>query len=185
MRRTASLLSAATLVAALGVSACTSRDDSANPVASPSVETSPAPSVGLPVPSPPAPGGPPLPPADVLTDVMYRLTDPAVPGAEKLPLIETAAAAEAEALDRFTAALRDNRALPLIFEARDMAWSPAEPGHVVATVIVTTANPGNGTFTYPMEFLRTGDSWQLTQRSADQLLQLQSAPEPTPAPPPR
>lgn len=183
-RRTAALLGAATLVA-LWVGGCAPAGDSGQPAASPSLETSPAPSVGLPAPAPPAPGGPPLPAAGVLTDVMSRIADPAVAGSDKVALIENASPAQAEALDRFTAALRDNRALPLSFEARDMAWSVTEPGHVVATVVITTANPANGAFTYPMEFARTGDAWQLTRPSADQLLQLQPEPEPGPVAPPR
>lgn len=121
----------------------------------------------------------------MLTDVMSRLADPAVPGAEKVALVEGASDAEADALDRFGTALRDNAALPLTFEARDLAWSTNEPGHVVATVVVTTANPDNGSFTYPMEFARGAQGWQLTRRSADQLLQLEPETGSDPGTPPR
>ncbi|MEZ0342232.1 hypothetical protein ACAG25_19885 [Mycobacterium sp. pV006] len=173
-RRTA-VLGAVTVVVALGIGGCAS-DDRTPPVTSP-VETSPAPSVGL----PPVPEGPPLPPPEALTDVLVRLSDPAVPGTDKVALISETGPADAAALDRFATALRDNRALPLRFEARDLAWSGAQPGQVVATVQVITANPGYGQFTYPLEFTADGPSWQLTRQSADLLLQLQ----PDPADPPR
>ncbi|MGE2833421.1 hypothetical protein [Mycobacterium sp. SMC-4] len=189
-RRTA-FLSAATIVAALGLGACAS-DESEHPAAT-SVETSPAPSVGLPAP-PPVPDGPPLPPPEALTDVLGRLTDPGVAGAEKVGLIEGASVSQADALDRFAIALRDNRALPLTFEARDLRWSASDPDHVIANVVIATANPGNGAFTSPMEFARTDGAWQLTRTSADQLLHLDAGPTPpspagptppSPADPPR
>ncbi|MGE2736910.1 hypothetical protein, partial [Mycolicibacterium vaccae] len=161
-----------TVVAAIGLGGCASGGD--HPAAT-SVETSPAPSVGLP-PSPPVPDGPPLPPPEALTDVLARLSDPAVPGAEKVGLIDKPSGADAAALDRYAAALRDSRAAPLTIEARDMAWSGSEPEHVVATMVIRTANPGYGEFTFPMEFARAGESWQLTRGSVDQLLQL--APDP-------
>lgn len=112
---------------------------------------------------------------------MARLSDPAVPGNEKITLIERGTTAEAAGLDRFAVALRDNGALPLTFEARDLAWSQSAPGNVVATVVVRTAKP-QGEFTYPMEFAQTAGSWQLTRQTADLLLQL--GPETTPPPPP-
>jgi len=95
-------------------------------------------------------------------------------------------------LDRFGIALRDNGSLPLTFEVRDLAWSQSDPGHVVATVIVRTANPQSGEFTYPMEFAPAAASWQLTRKTADLLLQLggeegspsPAAPPEPPAPPP-
>jgi hypothetical protein len=118
-----------------------------------------------------------------LTDVMARLADPAVPGTEKVTLIENGTAGEAAGLDRFAAALRDNGSLPLSFEARDLAWSQNGSGNVVATVIVTTANPQSGRFTYPMEFAPADGSWQLTRQTADQLLALDAPPPPAPPPP--
>ncbi|KMO82351.1 hypothetical protein MCHUDSM44219_01601 [Mycolicibacterium chubuense] len=114
---------------------------------------------------------------------MARLADPAVPGTEKVTLIENGTAGEAAGLDRFAAALRDNGSLPLSFEARDLAWSQNGSGNVVATVIVTTANPQSGRFTYPMEFAPADGSWQLTRQTADQLLALDAPPPPAPPPP--
>lgn len=118
---------------------------------------------------------------------MGRLADPALPGDQKIVLIENGTADEAAGLDRFATALRDNGALPLTFEVRDMAWSQADPGNVVATVVVRTSNPQTGEFTFPMEFAPADESWQLTRRTADLLLELDGAPgaaPPSPQPPP-
>ncbi len=141
----------------------------------------------MPAPVPPARGGPPLPPGAALIDVMSRLADPAVPGDQKVVLIENGTVDEAADLDRFGIALRDNGSLPLTFEARDLAWSQSDPGNVVATVIVRTANPQSGEFTYPMEFAPAAGSWQLTRKTADLLLQLggeEGSPPPAAPPPP-
>ena len=73
-----------------------------------------------------------------------RLSDPAVPGADKIGLVEFATADDAAALDKFGNALADNGALPLTFEALDLKWSETEAGNVVATVNVTTANKPPG-----------------------------------------
>ena len=125
--------------------------------------------------------------------MVSRLSDPALPGDQKVALIEDGTADEAARLDRFGITLRDNGSIPLTFEARDLAWSQSDPGNVVATVVVRTANPQDGEFTYPMEFAPAGDSWQLTRQTADLLLELGSgesavppappAVEPQPAPP--
>ena len=184
LRRTALVLSAATIVAALGLSGCSQQT---HPASTPTVETSPAPSVGMPAPVPPARGGPPLPPSAALIDVMSRLADPAVPGDQKVALIENGTPDEAAGLDRFGIALRDNGSLPLTFEAKDVAWSQSDPGNVVATVIVRTANPQSGAFTYPMVFAPAAGSWQLTRNTADLLLQLgggEGSPPPAAKPPP-
>ena len=185
MRHTVAILSAAATAAALGLGACAQSGDPESTGTTATVETSPAPSVGLAPPGPPARGGPPLPAPAALTDVMGRLADPALPGDQKIVLIENGTADEAAGLDRFATALRDNGALPLTFEVRDMAWSQADPGNVVATVVVRTSNPQTGEFTYPMEFAPAEESWQLTRRTADLLLELDGEPgAPPPAPPP-
>ncbi len=156
---------------------------SEHPAATPSTPP-PAASTAHPDPIPDSRGGPPLPPATALTDVMARLTDPAVPGDEKVTLIADGTAAEAGALDRFAAALRDNGSLPLTIEARDLAWSQSAPGNVIATVVIRSANPQTGEFTYPMEFVSADGVWQLTRGTADVLLTLDPAPSPPPPGPP-
>ena len=102
--------------------------------------------------APAAPVSSPLPPPQALIDVLNRLSDPAVPGADKIGLVELATADDAAALDKFGRALADNGALPLTFEAIDLKWSESEAGNVVATVNVTTANKPPGKFSFPMEF---------------------------------
>ena len=185
MRHTVVILSAAATAAALGLGGCAQSGDPESTGTTATVETSPAPSVGLAPPGPPARGGPPLPAPAALTEVMGRLADPALPGDQKIVLIENGTADEAAGLDRFATALRDNGALPLTFEVRDMAWSQADPGNVVATVVVRTSNPQTGEFTFPMEFAPADESWQLTRRTADLLLELDGEPgAPPPAPPP-
>lgn len=154
-----------------------------HPAATPSTPTSAA-STAHPDPIPDSRGGPPLPPANALTDVMVRLTDPAVPGDEKVTMIADGTAAEAGALDRFAVALRDNGSLPLTFEIRDLAWSQSAPGNVIATVVIRSANPRTGEFTYPMEFVSADGGWQLTRGTADALLALDETPAPSPPPGP-
>jgi hypothetical protein len=183
---TAASLSAVALVTALGLVGCAPSTAPAPPSAS--VETSPAPSAGLPAPAPPDPNAPPLPDPAALTDVLTRLADPAVPGAQKITLIENGSADEGAALDRFVAALRDNGSLPLTFDARDLAWSQ-EPGRLVATVTATPPNPQTVPFTYPMQFVADGPAWKLARQSADQILAFgptdaPPATGPSPEPPP-
>lgn len=111
-----------------------------------------------------------LPPAEALTDVLYRLADPAVPGAQKLDLIQGAQPSDADTLDRFVTALKDSGYFPLNFTASDIAWSDREPGAAVANVDVDTANPERPRFFFPMEFNRHGDGWQLSRTTAEMLL---------------
>ena len=119
----------------------------------------------------PAPVSSPLPPPQALTGVLNGLSDPAVPGADKIGLVEYATVDDAAALDKFGRALADNGALPLSFDATDLKWSEAEAGNVVATVNVTTANKPPGKFSFPMEFTPLRDGWQLTRKTADLLLE--------------
>jgi hypothetical protein len=117
-----------------------------------------------------APIGSPLPSPEALIDVLNRLSDPGVPGADKIDLVELATADDAAALDKFSKALADNGALPLAFEATDLKWSETEAGNVVATVSVTTASKPPGKFSFPMEFTPVHDKWELTRKTADLLL---------------
>ena len=123
----------------------------------------------------------PLPAPEALTDVMYRLADVAVPGSDKLQLIENASPSEAAALDNFAAALRDGGFTPVTVTATEIRWSDADPGDTLATIKITTTNPGKtnpgnpGEFTFPMEFRPAGGGWQLTRETADMLLEVGNA----------
>lgn len=109
----------------------------------------------------------------MLIDVLTRITDPAVPGAEKLPLIENATAADAAAVDRFTTALVDNQLPPLEISARDVAPVDTRAGLVVAQVSITPADPTAEPFVFPMEFSFAENHWQLSRHTADLLLAYQ------------
>lgn len=170
------VLSAATIVAALGLCGCSTDDGDR-------AESRPTTSV-VATTTPPAPPAAPLPDADALTGVLYRLADVNVPGADKLDLVEQGTADDAAALDKFGRALADNGFTPLTFEATDLAWSSTEPKNVVATVNVTAGEGSDREFSFPMEFTPHGDGWQLTRHTADLLLVMgaDSAP-PAPTPP--
>ncbi len=136
-----------------------------------------------------APPSAPLPPPEALTDVLSRLADPAVPGSNKLNLVQGSTPEAAAALDRFTNAARDGGYLPMTFTANNVAWSATDPSCVMATVVITTANPDRREFTFPMEFTSSQGGWQLSRKTAEMLLALQNsrsstAPAPAPAPPP-
>lgn len=121
----------------------------------------------------PAPQGAPLPDPAALTDVVVALTDPAIPGTEKLTLIEGASPEDAEALDRFTKALSDNRMLPMTYTATELAWTDSAGGErLVANVTLTSSKPDTPPFSFPMEFLKTDSGWQLSRTTAEQLLAL-------------
>jgi hypothetical protein len=120
----------------------------------------------------PQPAG--LPAPEAIADVLYRLSDPGVPGTEKLNLIQGVTAADAPALDKFANALRDNGYLPLDLTAGDIAWAETEPANVVATITVT--KPGSPTgFSMPMEFRPYQNGWQLTEETFDMLVNLGKA----------
>ncbi|BBY15537.1 hypothetical protein [Mycolicibacterium litorale] len=162
------------LVAAFGLCGCGSdKPPAPAPTAATSAPAAPA------VAPPPAP----LPPPSALTDVLYRLADPNVPGAQRAGLIEDAGPGDAAALDRFGRALADNGYHPMTFDAADLAWTAtgdADGDDVVATVIARTP-PGRtgGDFTFPMEFAHTPDGgWLLTRDSADMLLEVDAAQNP-------
>jgi hypothetical protein len=125
-----------------------------------------------------------VPPPKALTDVLYRLADPSVPGTEKLDLVEGATADNAVALDKFATALHDSGYSPATFEATDIAWSDKDPADVVANINVTTSKRGVRGFAFPMEFKPYAGGWQLSQQTADMLLgfgnsQVGAGPTPT------
>jgi hypothetical protein len=111
-----------------------------------------------------------LPAPEALTDVLYRLSDPEVAGADKLALVEGAKPADAATIDKFATALRDGGYLPLNLDAADLSWSDRYPGNVTADVTVNTANPETGAFSFPMEFKPHDGGWQLSQETAKTLL---------------
>lgn len=166
------------MVAALGLPGCSSAGSgSPAPSASPPPEAAPVTSA--------APPSVPVPAPEALTDVLYRLADPAVPGVEKLNLVEGATPDNAAVLDKFANALLGGGYAPMTFEARDITWSDRNPADVVATVNVSTPNPGAPGFTFPMEFKPYQGGWQLSQRTAETLLAFgtaQSGAPPTPTP---
>jgi hypothetical protein len=93
-------LTTATVVVAFGLVGC-SRND---PISSPSSAELSAPASSTDVAAVPVA---PLPAPDALTAVLSRLADPAVPGTEKLNLVEGATPDSAAKLDKFSNALRD------------------------------------------------------------------------------
>lgn len=125
-----------------------------------------------------------LPPPEVLVGVLQRLCDPEVAGAQKLAAVEGATAPDAETLDRFTNALRDNGYTPPFLEANGVVWSENSPANVDADVTVKKPDADAG-ITIPMEFKPYQHGWQLSEQTFDMLLNLGEAPAPPPPEPPR
>jgi hypothetical protein len=116
---------------------------------------------------------------------MSRLADPAVPGPDKVGLVQNATPADAAALDRFAKALHDSGYAPMTFEAADLGWASDQQGNVIANVTMKPGGPQaatDKTMKFPMEFSPQGDAWQLTRQTADLLLQM--GPQPTAKPTP-
>jgi hypothetical protein len=160
------VLSAVTIVAALGLVGC-----------APSVAPS-EPSLQTGIPGGPA--APPLPSPDALAGVLSRLADTSIPAEQKVGLVQYATIDDQPVLANFGEALTASGFVPLIVTADDLTWSP-RPGDVLANVTISTADPAVKPFTFPMEFSPVHDSWQLTQRTAEQLLPLVGAGQPKPA----
>lgn len=188
-RNQLSVLSAATIVAALALSGCSNHDES-KPAPSPAAPQSSAAAIA------PSDPGAALPAPEALADVLYRLADPNIKGSDKLALVESTTPDDAVTMDRFAAALRDGGFTPLTVTASDIRWSDRAPNDALATVNVTTSNPANpGGFTFPMEFRPHDGGWQLSRETADMLLAFgnartgaagstPSSPPPAPAAPP-
>ena len=106
MRRTlVAVLSAATVVAAFGVGGCADdRPASAPPTVRPISGASITPGAS----KPSLPTVAPLPPADQLAGVLYRLADTSVPADQKVGLVQYATADDEPALKNFGEALADN-----------------------------------------------------------------------------
>jgi hypothetical protein len=178
-----SVLSAATIVAALALSGCSNHGES-KPAPSPAVTQSSGAAIA------PSDPGAALPAPEALADVLYRLADPAVKGSDKLALVESTTPGDAVTMDRFAAALRDGGFTPLTVTASDIRWSDRQPTDALASVNVTTSNSANpGGFTFPMEFRSHDGGWQLSRETADMLLAFGNArteaggSSPAPAPP--
>lgn len=128
-----------------------------------------------------APQDPALPDPGALTDVLYRLADPAVPGAEKLNLVQGATDTDIPTVDRFASAMRDNGYRPATFTAAEIRWA-AEADTVLADVTIAKTDSDSeagSDFALPMEFTRSGPVWQLSRDTFDTLLDSQpAAPEP-------
>ena len=158
----------------LGVSGCLHSQSTSAPPAAPSTTTATPGATATPKTAP-------LPPPEALTDVLYRLADPALPGLAKLHLVEGSHPDDAPVFDRFANALLVGGFAPPTFNASDIAWSDRNPSDVTATVNVTgPAVPG---FTFPMEFKPHEGGWQLSAQTAATLLAFgTSHPSPSPTP---
>lgn len=112
--------------------------------------------------------------------MISRLADTSIPAEQKVGLVQYATVDDQAVLTNFGEALKANGFVPLTVVATDLAWS-SQPGNVLANVTLSTADPAVKPFTYPMEFAPIHDAWQLTQRTADQLLPLAGTPTTTPS----
>jgi hypothetical protein len=162
-RHLTAVLSAATIVAALGLCGCSSDEHVG------STESEPAPTSTSATSTATAQVAP-LPPPDDLAKVLYRLADPAVPGSQKLNLVQGATPDNAAVFDQFATALLNGGFAPMKVDVRDVAWSDRDPADVVANVNVTSPNPHGPRFAFPMEFTPIQGGWQLSARTADVLL---------------
>jgi hypothetical protein len=170
------VLSAAAMVAALTLSGCSDHAESKS--TRPPIEQS---ATSL---TPPEPTAAALPAPDALTDVLYRLADPAVKGVDKLQLVEATTPDDAATIDKFAAALRDGGFTPLTFSATEIRWSDRQPNDALASINITTSNPAKpGGFTFPMEFHQDKGGWQLSRETANMLLAFGNARGASPASP--
>ena len=175
-RRLTAVLNAAAIAAAFGLSGCSGDEHDASPEAAP-------PSTSASLSSTAAAQAAPLPPPDALAAVLYRLADAAVPGPQKLNLVEGATPENAGVFDQFSNALLNGGFTPVKFDVRDVGWSDRDPSDVVANVDVSSSNPKGPRFSFPMEFKPFQGGWQLSARTADVLLAFKTDSAPPPAAP--
>jgi hypothetical protein len=157
------------LVAALGLVGCVDENPSA-------MSQNDRPTAGTSRPSMPTVA--PLPPIDQLTGVLYRLADTSIPAEQKVGLVQYATVDDEAALTNYGEALKASGFSPLTVDATNLRWA-GDPGHVVADVTIGSPNPAVHPFTYPMDFAPIRDTWQLSRRTADQLLPMVPGPPPT------
>jgi hypothetical protein len=163
-RRLTAVLSTAAIAAVLGLPGCsTGEKDSAQPQTA-------APSTSAPPSAAAAPQVAPLPAPDALASVLYRLADAAVPGPQKLNLVEGSTPESAGVFDQFANALINGGYTPVKFDVREVTWSDRDPADVVANVDVSSTQPRGPRFAFPMEFRPYQGGWQLSARTADVLL---------------
>jgi hypothetical protein len=157
------VLSTAAIAAVLGLPGCSNDEDNASPeTAAPSTTASPSAAA--------TPQVAPLPVPDALAGVLYRLADAAVPGPQKLNLVEGSTPESAASFDQFANALINGGYTPVKFDVRDVNWSDRDPADVVANVDVSSSNSHGPRFAFPMEFKPYQGGWQLSARTADVLL---------------
>jgi hypothetical protein len=175
-RRLTAVLSTAAVAAVLGLPGCSNDEDDASPqTAASSTSASSSPTA--------APQAAPLPPPDALSGVLYRLADAAVPGLQKLSLVEGATPENAAVFDQFSNALLNGGYTPVKFDVRDIGWSDRDPADVVANVDVSSTNSHGPRFSFPMEFKPFQGGWQLSARTAGVLLAFRADSAPAPAAP--
>ncbi|TDZ42687.1 hypothetical protein [Mycobacteroides franklinii] len=160
-RLAARLVVLAAGAAVLTLSACSSSSDKASPTSSSA--TPPAASSAAAAATPDHP----LPDPAVLNDVLNRLADPNLPGAEKVTAVQ---GATPEQLDKFTKAIGDAGFSPLSFTVKDPKWSTETPGDVEAVVTINSPSPKMGGFAVPMSFSPESEGWKLSKRTSDLLL---------------
>src|ERR1700730_7746407 len=175
-RRLTAVLSTAAMAAVLGLPGCSRDEDRASPATS-------APSTSASLSSTAAPQAAPLPPPTALAGVLYLLADAAVPGPQKLNLVEGATPENAGVLDQFSNALLNGGFTPVKFDVRDVGWSDRDPADVMANVGVSSSTPKGPRFSFPMEFRPFHGGWQLSARTADALLAFRTDSAPSPAEP--
>jgi hypothetical protein len=177
-RRLTAVLGTAAIAAVLGLPGCSNNeDDSAAQTATSATSASPS--------AASAPQVAPLPAPDALAGVLYRLADAAVPGPQKLNLVEGATPGSAGVFDQFANALINGGYTPVKFDVRDVNWSDRDPADVVANVDVSSSNPRGPRFAFPMEFKPYQGGWQLSARTADVLLAFRDDTSEPPATPGR
>lgn len=185
--RTAALSMIAAGAAVFALAACSSGKQHDAAPASSTLASVAATSMAEASPAAPVPDKP-APDPQALTDVLNRLADPNLPGAEKVDAVQ---GATAEQLDKFTKAVVDAGFAPLSFTVNNPKWSTSTPGDVDAMVTVNSPNPKMGGLTVPMTFAPKGEGWQLSKQTADILLKAGQSiagsgvrqTETTPAPP--
>jgi hypothetical protein len=177
-RHLTAVLSAAAIAAAFALSGCSGDEHDASP------ETAPPSTYASLSSTAPAQAAP-LPPPDALAAVLYRLADPAVPGTQKLSLVEGATPENAGVFDQFANALLNGGYAPVKLDVRDIGWSDRDPIDVVANINVSSPNPGGPRFSFPMEFKPYQGGWQLSARTAEVLLAFRTEPVAPPATPGR